>query len=846
MHRWLASCRRTTGRLACVMLVCCIVVVTLALPGAPVVAQPADGVTAGEGAQDSHVASATTDPVAPTDRIIITREPGHVTGADLSATTLRTGTLRPLPGFPDHAVIDLPPGLTVAQADQLVDELLRDPSVRDVEPDPAIVVQRVPNDPLWQNQWGPMQRGLPSAWATTTGARTSPVVAVLDTGVTETSELEGRVLPGFDVLRGGSDTADMHGHGTLTATVLAGRGENGIGFAGQCWDCRVLPIKVLDDQGSGRVSDLAVGIRWAVDNGAQLINVSAGGPSTNSVLDEALDYAEQHDVAVIASAGNGGQELALYPAAHASVLSVAGSNEVGAPYGWTNRGQTVDVAAPGCNVAQQTDGSFTDFCGTSSAAPFVTGLLALALDVQPDLDPQELRARTSATATTVSWVRWGIVNAALVPADPGEGASPLPLRLSVTNGDLEVTLTWLSEEDLAATTRSYEVMRSEDGQCNEDSLLLTSTEGQQHLDRDVVHGGLYTYCVYAMDLDGRRSERSNDVSVGVVDRTPPPAPVLTSGMPADRAADLTWTASEDPTGPVTYRLHRSTGGSCTATSPVVWSGVERSTSQEDLRNTTTYRYCVTATDAAGNSSQASTHVAVTPQARASDRCTPITGDWDGSGSTGVGWWCDGRVRLRLSDSSVIRYTYGRSGDVPIVADWNGDGRDTISVIRDGTWHLNNRLRGGSAESTFIYGRVARGDVPLAGSWFADGFDTPGIIRDREWHLRASQSGGAADLVFIYGRLTAGDQPLTGDWNGDGRDTVGIVRQGGWHLRMENTGGRADLTYRYGRVLSGDSPVTGDWTGDGRDTPGIVRDGVWMLKHDHRGGSADESIVFRSP
>jgi endonuclease YncB( thermonuclease family) len=225
------------------------------------------------------------------------------------------------------------------------------------------------------------------------------------------------------------------------------------------------------------------------------------------------------------------------------------------------------------------------------------------------------------------------------------------------------------------------------------------------------------------------------------------------------------------------------------------------------------------------------------------RSYAFTGDWDGSGRAGVGWWCDGSTRLRTSDGTVHDFVYGRRGDVPVVADWNGDGRATVSVIRDGTWHVNDQLRGGAASSTFHYGRVTRGDVPITGRWDRKARSLPGIIRDTEWHLRAQRSGGAADWQFTYGRLSRGDRPLVGDWNADGRDTVGIVRGGEWHLHDQLGGGVATRTYVYGRVAGGDRPVVGDWTGDGRATPGIVRSGQWLLKDTHGGGVADRTLGF---
>lgn len=237
---------------------------------------------------------------------------------------------------------------------------------------------------------------------------------------------------------------------------------------------------------------------------------------------------------------------------------------------------------------------------------------------------------------------------------------------------------------------------------------------------------------------------------------------------------------------------------------------------------------------------------IEPASTCTGRTYALVGDWNGSGSDGIGWWCDGHTRLRDDDGTVHTFRYGRRGDVPLVADWNGNGHDTVSVIRDGTWHVNNALGGGASERTFTYGRVTRGDVPIAGAWRAGGVDLPGIVRDREWHLRFDQSGGPSDRTFVFGRLTAGDLPLWGDFNGDGRDTVGIVRGGTWHFRNTHRGGGADLSYVYGRVGTGDRPVVGNWNGDGIDTPGIVRADRWYLKDTHGGGDADRVIRFVRP
>jgi hypothetical protein len=234
-----------------------------------------------------------------------------------------------------------------------------------------------------------------------------------------------------------------------------------------------------------------------------------------------------------------------------------------------------------------------------------------------------------------------------------------------------------------------------------------------------------------------------------------------------------------------------------------------------------------------------------PAAPLENTCTGVphalSGDWDGSGRDGVGYWCDGKVRLRTSRGQIIEFSYGRRGDYPVAGDWNNNGRDSIGIVRDDTWHLRNSLSGGGGDLSFRYGRVSQGDVPVVGNWSGSGA-AAGIIRDGQWHLRNSLSGGAGEIVFTYGRITRGDRPLIGDWNGDGRDRIGIVRDGQWHLRHSLSGGHADVLYTYGRVRSGDAPVMGDWTGDRRTTPGIARVEEWHLRNQHAGGPADQVLI----
>ncbi len=191
----------------------------------------------------------------------------------------------------------------------------------------------------------------------------------------------------------------------------------------------------------------------------------------------------------------------------------------------------------------------------------------------------------------------------------------------------------------------------------------------------------------------------------------------------------------------------------------------------------------------------------------------------GSGSSGVSGGTAPSWHLKNSlggGAADLSFTYASRTDLPLVGDWNGDGKMTPGVVRGSTWYLRNAHAGGSADVTFQFGR--EGDIPVVGDWNGDGRMTPGIVRDGTWHLKNSLGGGAADVSFRYGR--SDDAPVVGDWNGNGRMTPGVVRGSTWHLRNGLSGGAADVSFQYG--TSGDHPLAGDWNGNGRMTPGIFR------------------------
>jgi subtilisin family serine protease len=258
------------------------------------------------------------------------------------------------------------------------------PAVQRVERDVVVTAHATtPNDPFWTAQTGSQEISAPGAWDLTRGSQ-STVVALLDSGIDSTHpDLAGSTLPGYDFVNGDADPADDNGHGTQSAGVLTARGNNSAGIAGMCWSCSILPVKVLGLLGDGSTAALASGIVWAADRGARVISMSLGAPGTTQTLADAVRYAAGRGVVLVASAGNEGTTTPTYPAAYPEVISVAATAPGRMLYPFSNRGDWVRLAAPGCNPTVFPAGAYMLFCGTSSSAPLVSGIAALAFSLRP-------------------------------------------------------------------------------------------------------------------------------------------------------------------------------------------------------------------------------------------------------------------------------------------------------------------------------------------------------------------------------------------------------------------------------------------------------------------------------
>ncbi len=316
-----------------------------------------------------------------------------------------------------------------SSVEEMVYAFDRNPDVLYAEPNYIARITATPNDLLFREQYALHNSGqdigapgspsgtpsadikAPQGWEETKGSQAT-VIAILDTGIDLLHpDLQSKVISGGrDFVNDDFDATDDNWHGTHVAGIAAAETNNDEGIAGVAWNCMLLPVKVLDEEGEGYYSWIAEGIRWAADEGADVISMSFGGPTEGAILADALNYAKASGVVCVASAGND-DESVYYPAAYDEYcIAVAATDYNDERPSWSNPGPEVDVAAPGVRIISCAPtwfwgpGSFPYGYaeGTSQAAPHVAGLAALIKDLKPWLRPDEIMDIIRYTAEDVN------------------------------------------------------------------------------------------------------------------------------------------------------------------------------------------------------------------------------------------------------------------------------------------------------------------------------------------------------------------------------------------------------------------------------------------------------------
>lgn len=278
---------------------------------------------------------------------------------------------------------------------------------------PSLVAAESP-DPLLDRQWGLLAIGAREVWNQSTGVGVA--VAIIDSGSGPHPDLDANLNPGHSFINGveSTDSADVDadpGHGTHVAGIVGAVNSNGIGVSGVAPNARILPIRVfVTGKKTSESGDVALAIRFAVDVGAKVINLSLGGEQDNIEIREAVQYAVSKNVLVVAAAGNDGVTATpKWPAADDNTLAVTAVDENRSFTDFDQRGDYIDLSAPGDVIWSTRASNFT--CrgvtsldgygcgrGTSFAAPFVSGAAALLFSARPQITAAQVRFLLTSTA----------------------------------------------------------------------------------------------------------------------------------------------------------------------------------------------------------------------------------------------------------------------------------------------------------------------------------------------------------------------------------------------------------------------------------------------------------------
>lgn len=281
-------------------------------------------------------------------------------------------------------VIALPPN---AREDVVAAALAKNPNIKFAEVDRLVSPSLATNDTYYSSEWHLAKTAAPSAWDYATGAGVT--VAILDSGVDPNHpDLAGQFVAGWNYYDNNSNTADVFGHGTKVAGVVAAVGNNAAGVVGVAYKAKIMPMRVTDTSGTATLSAFTSALTWAADHGAKVANLSFPVQSSSTVI-SAAQYFKNKGGVVVNSAGNYGTLDST--AASDALVTVSATESTDVVASWSSYGPSVDLSAPGSGIwTTVMGGSYGSVSGTSFSSPLTAGVAALVLSKNPALTPTQV------------------------------------------------------------------------------------------------------------------------------------------------------------------------------------------------------------------------------------------------------------------------------------------------------------------------------------------------------------------------------------------------------------------------------------------------------------------------
>ena len=268
----------------------------------------------------------------------------------------------------------------------------------------------IPDDTFYKKQYAPQHCSAEAGWNINRGDP-DLIIAILDTGVDgQHSEFSGKMVNGYDVCHNkalsGTENSDDDGHGTHCAGIAAAKGNNGNGIAGVAWNCKIMPVKVLDG-GQGSSDGIARGIEWARLHGAKVISMSLGYYTYSQTIFDAIQKALENNITIVVAMGNDGNNQVEFPAGNQGVIAVGAIDAYDRKTSFSTTGNHISISAPGYYIYSTfLENGYTYMNGTSMSTPFVAGVCALILSAHPELTPDEVKSQLEQTAADLETPGW--------------------------------------------------------------------------------------------------------------------------------------------------------------------------------------------------------------------------------------------------------------------------------------------------------------------------------------------------------------------------------------------------------------------------------------------------------